>query len=239
MTMHKLRSFYLSVLLLITPFGYAQQTLVFSGIEGSVNTDISLQVLEEAYQKLGITVEYRPLPGERALRTADTGRVDGEVFRIANVEKRYTNLIPVPTAINVLQGIAFSKVEQIPISGWESLKRYHLGIQIGIKFAERGTEGMQRTLVETNEQLFKMLDAERVEVVIAAHANGLKTLSDIEIDSVHALKPAIQEYQLYHYLHKRHASLVPKLDQVLQQMQQSGRISAIRKQALLKLENGH
>ena len=227
------------VLLLLVPgLGVTQPKLVLSGIQGSVNSDISMRVLKHAYQQLGIDIEYLPLPGERALRTSDSGEVDGEVFRIANVNKRYKNLVPVPTSINVLQGIAFTKERDIRVSGWQSLAPHNIGIQVGIKFAERGTEGMNRILVDTNEQLFKMLDSGRVDVIVAAHANGLKTISALELTGIRSTTPAIQEYPLFHYLHKKHSALVPKLDAVLRDMEESGLILQMRHSALEDLQNG-
>ena len=210
----------------------AAEKLLFSGIRGSVNTDISMRVLKEAYKKLDIEVEVLPLPGARALQSSNSGKVDGEVFRIVNVHKKFKNLIPVPTPINTLQGIAFSKNKKITVEGWESLKNHKTGIQVGIKFAERGTDGMKRTIVDTNEQLFKMLAANRIDVAVAAYTNGIKTIKNLKLTSIHALTPPLQEYPLYHYLHRKNAHLVNKLDAVLQTMKKSGRIQQIRKQTL-------
>ena len=212
------------------------ERLVFSGIKGAVNSDISMRVLKEAYAKLGIDIEMRELPGERALRTSNSGEVDGEVFRIANVQKKYKNLIPVPTSINILQGIVFVKDKKFKVDGWTSLKPYKIGTQIGIKFVERGTKGMRRTMVQTNEQLFKMLSANRIDIAVVAHTNGLKTLKKTGIKGVKALKPAVQTYPLYHYLHKKNAQLIPKLDLVLKKMQQQGRIDEIRELVINELK---
>lgn len=51
------------------------ERLVFSGIEGSVNSEISMKVLERAYQQMSIAVVYKPLPGERSLQTSNSGRL--------------------------------------------------------------------------------------------------------------------------------------------------------------------
>ena len=213
----------------------AAQSLTFAGIEHSENSIISFQVLEEAYHKLGITIVYKPLPGVRALVESSSGKVDGEVFRIANVEKKYPDLIPVSTPINQLEAVAFSKKASVEINDWQSIKDYQLGIQVGILFAERGTKGMNVTSVDTNEQLMLMLSSERIELAIAARTNGLVALQNINAKNIHIIEPPIRRYPLYHYLHKKHKDLVPKLDIVLQQMQESGRIEAIRKLYLQEL----
>ena len=115
--------FYIIIFCLVnsTTLARTPERLVFSGIEGSVNSEISMQVLERAYQQLGIAVVYKPLPGERSLHTSNSGEVDGEVFRIANVSKKYTNLIQIPTSINSIEAVAFSKDENLKLDGWQSL----------------------------------------------------------------------------------------------------------------------
>jgi len=230
--MRLLRMIVLLLTMLHCVLAQAKTPMVFSGIEGSVNSDISMQVLEKAYTRLGIAIKYLPLPGERALRTSNSGQIDGEVFRIANVSKRYKNLIQIPTPINTLPGIAFSIDKDFRVQGWQSLKPYQLGIQNGIKFAERGTQGMNPVVVDTNKQLFRMLNSGRIDVAIAAQTNGLKTLADLKLVDVKMLQPAIDIYPLYHYLHKKHANLVPLIDVVLQGMRNSGEIRAIREERL-------
>ncbi len=225
----------LSILLFPTT-GYSDQNkIVVSGIAGAVNSDISLQVLKEAYKEIGYQIEYQPLPGARALHTSNSGQVDGELFRIANVEKKYKNLIPVPTPINVLQAIVFSKNKNVDVNGWKSLKPYKIGVQIGIKFVERGTRGFNVSAVETNEQVFKMLNSGRVNIAVVAYTNGVKTINKLKLTDVKTLKPPVQEYLLYHYLHKRHKNLIPSLDSVLQNMKKSGRIEQIRREIINKL----
>lgn len=212
-----------------------ENPLIFSGIKGSENSHISMKVLTKAYNRLGIKIKYRPLPGERALRTSNAGKVDGEVFRIANVSKRYTNLVQIPTSINTLPAIAFSKNKKISIDGWQSLHPYKIGIQVGIKFAERGTKKLNPVIVDTNEQLFRMLNSGRIDIAIASQVNGIKTLNTLKYINIHALQPVIEEYPLYHYLHKRHISLVPKLNDVLIKMHSSKEIQEIRAEHLEQL----
>ncbi len=213
----------------------ADKQITVVGIKDAVNSEISYIVLKEAYQKLGMELIYKPLPGARALHTSNSGEVDGELFRIVNIQKEYTNLIPVPTPINVLQGIVFSKEKDFVVNGWNSLEPFKIGIQIGIKFVERGAIGMNTIAVDTNEQVFKMLDSGRVDIAVVAFTNGVKTLRKLNLTNIRALSPAVQEYPLYHYLHIKNKHLIPKLDAILKEMDASGRISKIRKDVIIKL----
>jgi len=223
------------LLLITTHTTLATETLIFSGIKGAVNSEIGMEVLSVAYSRLGIKIKYRPLPGERSIRSSNSGKVDGEVFRIANMQKRYKNLIPVPTQINTLPAIAYSKNKNIKINGWASLKPYRLGIQVGIKFAERGTKDMKPIRVDSNKQLFKMLDTGRIDIAIAAQSNGIKAITQIKSKQIYPLSPSIDEYPLYHYLHKKNSHLVDKLNAVLIKMTQRGEIKAVREKHLKKL----
>lgn len=203
--------------------------LVLSGINGSLNSDISWLVVKEAYAQLGVKAVWRRLPAGRSLQMADAGKgIDGELFRISGVARRYPNLIRVPTPVNRREGTAFAR-QDLTLNGWSGLARYRVGIQTGIKFAERGTRGIPRTVVSTNEQLFRMLAGGRIDVIVVSLVSGLKTLKQLRLSGVHPLRPPLQSYDLYHYLHKKHRSLVPGLNAVLQKMQADGRTGQIRR----------
>ncbi|MCP4107581.1 MAG: hypothetical protein GY749_18900 [Desulfobacteraceae bacterium] len=121
--------------------GYAQDDLVFSKPDDPV-ADISEKILKEAYQKIGIRISVTAFPAERALRTSNSGLSDGEVNRIKGINEQYLSLVMVPVEINILEGVVFTIDVSFPVTGWESLRPYNIGIRIGIKFAEKGTVGM-------------------------------------------------------------------------------------------------
>lgn len=232
----KIGFFFIPLLLTTLSCFAANPEMQFSGIKGAVNSEISKRVLEEAYRQLKIDVRILPFPGKRALMMSNSGRVDGELFRIANVHKRFRNLIPVPTSINVLQAIVFTKNIKFKIDGWHSLKPYRIGIQAGIRFADRGTKGMNRIVVDSNEQLFRMLNAGRVDIIVVAYTNGVKTHSLLNFEGIHALRPAVEEYPIHHYLHKKHRHLIPKIDTQFKLMQAAGRLKEIRKQVINEIK---
>jgi len=214
---------------------FAKDTLIFSAIEGSVNSEISRIVMKEAYQRIGIEIEVKEYPGIRSLETSNAGEVDGELFRIANVHKKWTNLVMVPTPINKLEGVVFTKEVNFPVKGWESLKPYKIGVRRGIRFTDIGTQGMQRQIVDDNIALFKLLDMGRVDIIVIAFSNGFKILKQLQFSEVKSLHPPVASFPLHHYLHKKHQNLIPKLDAVLQDMAKEGLIQKIREQFLSKL----
>lgn len=71
----------------------AQERLVLVTPPNTVDTVISEVITRKAYKRIGIDVEILKVPGERALRMANSGKADGEVQRIDGISANYHNLI--------------------------------------------------------------------------------------------------------------------------------------------------
>ena len=209
----------------------ATEPLEFSAIENSINTLISERVVAEAYRRIGIQITTKQYPAARAIKLSANGSMDGELFRIGGLEKAYPNLVQVPVPINVMEGVVLTKHTDFPVDGWQSLKPFRVGIQRGIMFAERGTasiHGLKTHAVNSNEQLFGMLSKNRTDIIVVSRLNGLQTLKTLRIPDIHILEPPIETYFLYHYLHRKHRHLVPRLTAALKEMEAEGLILRTR-----------
>ncbi|MEH6627736.1 MAG: transporter substrate-binding domain-containing protein [Motiliproteus sp.] len=217
----------MSLVLTTVPLRAAEK-LSFSTIEGSINSLISGIVVAEAYRRIGIETVIRPFPGERSLSYSNKGVTDGELFRIAGITEKYSNLIMVPVPVNIQDAMVITKQTEFAVNGWDSLKPYTVGIRRGIKFSGKGTEGMTPLIVDSNESLFKILDAGRTNVIVITRVNGLDMLRQLKIPGIRTLEPPIESYPLYHYLHKKNKHLMPKITVALQEMEKKGLIKKIR-----------
>jgi len=198
-------------------------------------TAISARVVSEAYKRLGIQVHIEKFPSERSIVQANNGNVDGDVCRIKGLDDTYTNLIMVPVAVNIFEVVVFTKDVNFPVKGWDSLEPYTIGIKIGTKFAEMGTKGMTVAPVPTNKQLFLMLNLGRTDLVVTSRGTGLYELKQLQVKGIHAMEPSLSKRKLYHYVHKKHRSVIPALTKVLQEMEAEGRIEEIRQEAVAEL----
>lgn len=212
------------------------KVITVSGIQGSLNSEISFAVLSEAYSQIGHTLKWRALPAERSLRTSNSGEVDGELFRIGGIQRKYTNLMIVPVAINKLQGVVYSKNKKFKVNGWSSLKGSKVGVQRGVKFSENGTREMIVERFNSVDQLLKGLGSTRIDVAVVSRVNGLKYGEFAKEVNAKALRPFIQEYELFHYLHSKNEHLVKKLIPILLKMKDAGRIEEIRKDYLSRFK---
>lgn len=196
-----------------------------------MNSVISHRVLREAYGRLGIEITVSPLPGARAIYQSSKGVTDGELYRIWGISDKHPTLVPVPVPINVMDVIIFTIDTPLEVQGWNSLNSFTLGMQRGVKFAEKATsesKDLNVWLTNTNEQLFKMLIAGRVDIVAASRVSGLNKIKELGVAEIKPLDPAVESYQLYHYLHKKNSHLIPALTSVLEAMQNEGLIDKIR-----------
>lgn len=224
------------ILLLTANLLQAQNIMEFTAIEKSSYATISKRVLKVAYTRLGIKMHAVNLPAERAIFGANEGEVDGELYRIKNIHLKYKNLLMVPIPIGVMEGIAITTQKDLPIDKWESLSKYRTCIRNGVKFAEAGTREFDVISVNSNKQLFNMLDKNRCDVIIIARLTSIPlVLNFIKKENNQTYQSTLQEYPLFHYLHKKNADLLPKLVKVLEEMEEEGIISDMRSQYIAEI----
>ena len=60
-------------------------------------------------------------PGERALQTANDGKVDGELYRKGDIAETFTHLIKIPVVISSADFVVFVKDSSISAYDWNSL----------------------------------------------------------------------------------------------------------------------
>lgn len=221
------------MLLMLFPLQAKARELTFSTLENMFNIDISQKIIEIAYQRIGIQVSIIKYPGLRALLHSNNGDTDGELHRVANINKKYPNLIIVPVQINVLDGMVYTKDTDFPVKGWDSLKPYRIGIRRGVLFSVKGTSGMNTFMSDAYQDLFKVLNKQRIDIIIAGRVTGLKTIQDLNLNGIRAMEPPIESYPIYHYLHKKNRHIIPEITKVLQEMEKEGLIQKIRQEFLI------
>ncbi|MBT3915172.1 MAG: transporter substrate-binding domain-containing protein [Rhodospirillaceae bacterium] len=213
----------------------AQTKLVFVTPPNTIDTVTSEVITRKAYKRIGIDVQIKKFPGERALRLANSGKVDGEVQRINGIAAKYHNLIQINPAINYIQGTVFSLAKTFKVDGWESLRPYRIGYIRGIKFAENNTVNMDSRAVSDYKTMFQMLRKDRFDIIVSPRLNGLYQMKQLGIKQIKELNPAIMRFDLFHYLNNKHAALVPKISAVFKKMKADGELTKIRSHVIAVL----
>ncbi len=189
-------------------------------------------VATEAFRRVGVELRLVKLPPERGLINANAGVEDGELARIGGLEKQYPNLIRVPEKLADLAFAAFGKDAAIP-GKWDAIRPRTVGYIKGWKIYEQQMAGAPRvTTADDAEQLFRLLELDRIEIALYEHWMGLALAKQQGIKAVRPLQPALATREMFIYLHKRHADLVPPLAAALRALKQEGFYERIQRERL-------
>ncbi len=216
------------VLIVMSSGLQAQDQLVISETGGGtwISQTIALRVLQDAYQQLNIRIQVIGYPAERVLYSANSGDTDGALLRMAGLEKDYPNLIRVPVPIFYYDLMVFTKELDFQVKGWQSLSPYTINFMRGNKLAEKHTSGMKVETTTTTEQTLRKLAVGRTEVVVGARS-VICLVKSLKLKGIRMLEPPLERLPLYHYLHKRHRTLVQRLEVIIKRMEKNKEIKRI------------
>lgn len=233
---------YLIFVLLIIPLNSAAQPTITlnSAADAPLTTDgrdgFLDQVARNIFNKIGYKLTIEKLPAERALRSANSGLIDGEIIRVGGMEKHYPNLIRVPEKIMSLGFFVFSKKQIDLRNGWSALAEKNVAFINGWKIAEKNTPNTAAvTRVKDSQQLFSLLEKDRADFVIYEHWGGNYIINQSQLTNVSMVQPALATNDMYIYLHKRHKAIVPKLSQALTDMKKDGSYEKLAEKHLLPI----
>ncbi|WP_336366872.1 hypothetical protein [Marinobacter sp. C2H3] len=196
-------------------------------------TRAAVAIMTTAYQQLGITMSTYTAPSNRALRLANSGELDGDLFRVESVAADYPNLIPV--GYPLLAGFLYAVVLE---TGADTLPKpegrpLRVGIRRGVILAEQAAASlnMEPLLADDFRQLRRLLEWGRVDLILVADVEGISPLHNPQWQGLHRISEPVTAFSLYHYVNRRHANLAPALAEVLRAMHDRGNTARILQQA--------
>lgn len=181
-------------------------------------------VYQELARRVGVKIVIQAMPAaERSLINQNEGIDDGDVSRVPGLEKQYPNLIRVPEPVMRYEMTVFSRNANFRVNGIESLMPYDAGIPNGWKILERNVVGTRSvTKLENGEQLFSMLDKNRIDIALIEKFQGMRFVKEMKIQNIKMLNPPFLEGDWFMYVNKKHEALVPRLAAALRSMKEDG-----------------
>ena len=180
------------------------------------------QVAFEAFRRIGVELRTVHLPAERGLKNANLGIEDGEMSRIAGLDKHYRNLVQIPEKIMDWSFVGFSKNNIELNNGWSDLQKYHIAFINGWKILESHTKNYQFTKVKSVDLLFTLLTKNRTDIILYEKWGGLLIKSKLRNNDIKILSPSLADRPMYIYLHKKHQLLVIPLANALKELKADG-----------------
>jgi polar amino acid transport system substrate-binding protein len=223
----KLFTFFILSFFLVLP-AQAEQTLTLNtAYSAPLTSPDHSGALDMFYQelgkRLGIKIEIQALPAERALVNANSGVDDGDVSRVKGLDKIYTDLRLVPEPVMNFELVAFSRKHNFSVTNAESFKPYSIGIVTGWKILEKtivDTKSMDK--LENADQLFTLLDKNRIDVAVYEKLQGLLTIQKLGLTNINLLQPSYITGDWYLYLNKKHEAQIPEIAKAIKAMKDDG-----------------
>ncbi len=226
-------NFFRGIIFAVFVFGaQSLSALTISTLETTPSSVVWSKLLQEIYNRAGISIEFVALPTGRSLAQSSRGIIDGELVRIHKVGDLYPTLIRVPTPFTFFESRAYARSadtqKRIDEDGWSALQDYRVGSVRGMKYAEIDLKDIKNVVeVDRTEQLYKMLERDRIDVALSTNVSGLFLIRKFDFQSIYLLEPAIKRHDLYHYLHEKNKQYIPILDKTIRAMKESGELAEL------------
>lgn len=203
----------------------AQTPLQLAAAEGSATGQVAATVLAHILRDSGITFQATTLPAGRATLQLTTGQIDGELARIHDYGNSYPEMVRVEPPYQQIRTVVFARTDfALPAAGNIPLQAYTVGIVRGVQHAENAAAAATDiTRVTRSTQLIAMLAAQRFDLAVDAALNGAYAIRALQITNVREVA-TLQRQDLYLYLHRRHAKLVPAIAKSILAARQNGNL---------------
>ena len=178
-----------------------------------------LEMITKAYEKIGYKIKVHPFPSKRALQEAQNNKLlDGELGRVKEAEKIFKDLIRIKVPFGQLKIFPYYFDKSINIKSWNDLSKYNFGYTRGSIIIEQNLKSGTGKTHTTFKQCFDLLKEGRLDIVISEegieNAPWFKALQPNIIKS----EQPISTYKVYHYINKKHTSIVNDLTKALSEV---------------------
>ncbi|MDZ7862238.1 transporter substrate-binding domain-containing protein [Acidovorax sp.] len=195
--------------------------------EDRLSVTMAQRVLTTAYQALGQEILFTKLPPRRGVQLAN--EADGVGVAVTPELAPTLTRIDVPIAYE--EAAVYATRRDIVPNGYASLQPYLIGHIAGIGYLEAKFKGMRTETASTVETLFRKLEQGRTDVAVDSRFNSC-VIKQQGLHNVVLLQPSLESAPGFHFLHQRHADLIPRITATLQRMAADGSIKKIQAQAL-------
>jgi polar amino acid transport system substrate-binding protein len=149
------------------------------------------------------------------LTETNAGRLDGEICRMQRLSSQYPNLALVRMPLCSVQLVAVA-ARPLLLSGWEdfaALRVAHRRGVVGLRtLLPFGTSVM---LAPDPNKVLDLVTGGRVDVALLARAALEPRIRASQYAHLRVISLPFGRIDLYHYLHKCHADLVPRVESAL------------------------
>lgn len=181
--------------------------------------------LRQAYANLGIELAFTPVASEREFIVGNRGEVDGITAKFAMAEEQLPDMVRANVAlmeVEVYLVCAKTVVCQQQILQDASKMLALVGGKTVLSEALQSTK-IRRMELSSHQQVLDMLAHKRIDYALLVLS--YEHIRMIGPQGIQIALPAVYQGEVYHYLHRRYAELVPAVERELRYVvEQSNRL---------------
>jgi ABC-type amino acid transport substrate-binding protein len=154
-------------------------------------------------------------------------------MRIWSYGIEHSDVIRVPTSYYFLETTAFyQEGADIEISSKKDLEKYSVLKIRGVKHTNTATVGLTNVYdFDDTETMLKALNKRRRNVALTHRGDGLFAIRKYRIQGIEFSKSSLFTFPLYHYVHKKNAHLVDKVNRMILEMKETGELDKLVRSA--------
>ncbi|MBT4890398.1 MAG: hypothetical protein HON65_12680 [Rhodospirillales bacterium] len=184
------------------------------------------RLLKEVYGRLGHDIERVVRPAKRSLVEVNKGISDAEMARVTGAESEYPNLVRVAEPVLALSFSAIVRADSKHwLSSWDEVEKLQIVYPLGYRILDVRTRNMNASTAKGPDAVARIINGGRIDVgiLITSDAHDFA----VKMDGIMVLEPPIETVTLYHYMNVKHRRLIPEMEKILIQLNDSGEAKKI------------
>lgn len=187
------------------------------------------EVVLNIFKRIDYVIKYEKLPSSRAIKHSSSGETDGEVCRVAGLEKKYKTLFMIKPRVMSMYIAVFVNKERFKrkINSLKDLKNLKVAIRRGHFYAEDIVRELDLKKVErigSTKNILQMVQNARVDAGIMILHNALENIqvSPDKYKNILLAKLDLKEIFLHLYIHKNYKDLEKSINKAAQEALDQG-----------------
>lgn len=201
--------------------GRAGECLKIGVASGAVSSAAVARIADRLFAAAGSCAEPLFMPTNRLTAMTDAGELDGEAFKILGYADQHPSLVPVPTAVYAYTGNIYWPSGAAEPWGQDAV----VGVMLGQIWPR--TVAKERDLavfeVRSYDQMIEMAHTGRLQGFMMAGEAFDQLRQRYDFLAAYESRP-VAEIPLHLMIGKRHADLLPALDEAVRALRARGEI---------------
>ena len=182
------------------------------------------RVIRESFRRIDHRIQIKTLPPKRAVRDLETGKIDGQYFRVKRaIEKDETILMVSHPLFQINIVVVADKSANFQPNGWQSLAPLEFAYYRDAKhISNRVAQFSKKYDVPKNKTIFDMMAADRLDYGVVPYFLARQMLKNKEYSGLKILEPALETLFGYLYLSGKNRPLEAPLSKAIAAMVKDG-----------------